>query len=168
MTVYRCKVCGYLHVGETPEKCPMCDAPGSLFSEYEVPDLKGTKTYDNLAAAFAGESQANRKYTLWRQIAEAQGVPENIIAAFDRPLAEETAHATSHAVYMGMFGDTSENLESAANGENYEKTTMYPDFAEVAEKEGFSDVAQYFRAVGRFEAQHEAGYRAAKAELDAR
>ena len=59
MKVYRCKACGYLHVGYAPEECPMCHGPQSLFSEYQVPDVSGTKTAENLAAAFAGESHAS-------------------------------------------------------------------------------------------------------------
>lgn len=165
MKVYRCKFCGYLHVGSIPDKCPMCGAPASAFSEYQVPDLSGTKTYDNLAAAFAGESQANRKYTLWRQIAEDTGASAAALAAFDRPLAEETAHATSHAAYMGLFGSNEDNFKSAADGEHYETTEMYPEFAKIAEDEGFPDVAEYFRKVGMFEAQHEAGYRKGLEEL---
>ncbi len=166
MIVYRCGVCGYLHVAEAPEKCPMCGAPQAKFAEYQVPDLKGTKTYDNLAAAFAGESQANRKYTLYQQVAVAEGHAD-AAAAFDRPMREETAHALSHAVYMGMFGATSENLEDAANGEAYEQDTMYPEFADVAEKEGFPEVAEYFRFVGKFEGIHKAGYLKAKEGLGA-
>lgn len=166
MKVYRCQGCGYLHVGYAPEKCPMCGAPKEKFVEYQVPDLKGTKTYENLAAAFAGESQANRKYTLWKSIADFEGQTE-ASAAFDRPLAEETAHALSHAVYMGMFGTTSENLGSAAEGEAYEMETMYPEFAKTAEEEGFEDLAQYFRALAHFEGMHNKGYVAAKEKLDA-
>ena len=166
MVVYRCKVCGYLHVGEAPEKCPMCGAPATAFGEYQVPNIKGTKTYDNLAAAFAGESQANRKYTLWQQIATLEGYTD-AAAAFDRPLREETAHALSHAVYMGMYGSTSENLQSAADGEAYEQDTMYPEFAAIADEEGFPEIAQYLRMVGKFEGIHKAGYLKAKEELDA-
>ena len=158
MKVYRCKVCGYLHVGtEAPEVCPMCGAKQIAFSEYTVPDISGTKTYDNLAAAFAGESQANRKYTLWQQIARAEGL-EDAAAAFDKPMAEETAHALSHAIYLGWYGDTATNLASAAAGEHEEKESMYPGFAETAEAEGFPEIAEYFRALARFEGIHEKGY----------
>ncbi len=128
MKVYRCKACGYLHVGSAPEECPMCHGPQSLFSEYEVPNVAGTKTAENLAAAFAGESQANRKYTLWQQIAKDSG-DEASAAAFDRPMAEETAHALSEAIYLGMFGDVKTNLQNAAEGERYEEENMYPEFA---------------------------------------
>lgn len=164
MKVYRCQICGYLHVGSAPETCPMCGAPSSKFEEYKVPDLKGTKTYDNLAAAFAGESQANRKYTLWKQIALDEG-NEEAAKAFDRPLREETAHALSHAIYIGLFGDTATNLGNAADGEAYEQDTMYPEFAAVAEEEGFPEIAQYLRNVAKFEGVHKNGYLKAKEQL---
>lgn len=165
MKVYRCKGCGYLHVGEAPEICPMCGAPKEFFVEYQVPDLKGTKTLENLMAAFAGESQANRRYTLFQHIARVEGAPQSAIDAFDRPLAEETAHALSHLVYAGGFGDTRANLKAAAEGEAYENETMYTDFAQIAEDEGFSDIARYFRAVGKYEGEHKDGYLKALEEM---
>ena len=166
MKMYRCKGCGYLHVGPAPESCPVCGAPASMFAEYAgTGDLTGSQTLENLKAAFAGESQANRRYTLWKRIAELEGAPASALAAFDRAAAEETAHALGHLAYMGGFGTTLENLESAAAGEDYETVTMYPDFAETAEKEGFADIAAYFRAVGRYEAEHRGEYRQAIEDL---
>jgi len=164
MKVYRCAGCGYLHVGEAPEVCPMCGAKKVAFKEYTVPDLTGTQTYDNLAAAFAGESQANRKYTLWQQIAKLEGNDE-AAKAFDRPLREETAHALSHAVYMGMFGDTAKILDDAAEGERYESEEMYPAFAKTAEEEGYPEIAAYFRALAKFEGEHMKGYQEARKAL---
>ena len=164
MKVYRCKACGYLHVGYAPEECPMCHGPKSLFSEYEVPDVAGTKTAENLAAAFAGESQANRKYTLWQQIAQVEG-NEDAAAAFNRPMAEETAHALAEAAYLGMFSDTKTNLENAAGGEEYEEKDMYPEFAKIAEEEGFPEIAHFFKMTGHFEGQHKKGYQEAAARL---
>lgn len=164
MKVYRCKACGYLHVGSAPEECPMCHGPQSLFSEYEVPNVAGTKTAENLAAAFAGESQANRKYTLWQQIAKDSG-DDASAAAFDRPLAEETAHALSEAIYLGMFGDVKTNLQNAAEGERYEEENMYPEFAKIAEEEGFPEIAHFFKMTGHFEGQHKQGYLDAAAKL---
>ncbi len=112
MEKYRCKSCGYFHVGPAPEKCPVCGAPQNFFEPYEGPgDLSGTQTLENLKAAFAGESQANRRYTLWRRIAELEGAPQSALDAFDRAAAEETAHALGHLAYMGGFGPTAENLE---------------------------------------------------------
>jgi len=165
--MYRCSSCGYLHVGPAPDPCPVCGAPVSAFSPYEGPgDLTGTKTLENLKAAFAGESQANRRYTLWRRIAELEGAPASALGAFDRAAAEETAHALGHLAYMGGFGTTAENLSAAAAGEGYETAEMYPAFADIAETEGFDEIASYFRAVGRYEGQHKAKYLAALEELD--
>lgn len=162
---YRCKGCGYFHIGPAPEHCPVCGAPRTMFVEYEGPgDLSGTKTLENLKAAFAGESQANRRYTLWTRIAELEGAHE-ARAAFERAAAEETAHALGHLAYMGGFGDTAENLAAAAEGEDYETVDMYPKMAEEAEAEGFADIAAYFRAVGRFEASHRDEYRKATESL---
>lgn len=165
MKVYRCKVCGYLHVGEAPEVCPMCQAKQVAFAEYEVPNLKGTKTFDNLSAAFAGESMANRKYTLYKRIAEQEGASDEVLKAFERPLAEETAHALSHLTYMGGFGTTEDNLKEAAEGEAYEHDHMYREFAEVAEAEGYPEIAHYFKWVGKFEDEHKKGYEDASASL---
>jgi rubrerythrin len=163
----RCSACGYLHVGPAPEFCPVCGAPITSFSKFEsLPALAGTKTLENLKAAFAGESQANRKYTLWRRIAELEGAPKSALAAFDRAAAEETAHALGHLAYMGGFGTTAENLQAASEGEGYECTEMYPDFAATAEAEGLDVIATYFRSVGRYEKQHREGYLAALAELE--
>jgi len=161
LEIVRCKACGYPHVGPAPEKCPVCGAPQSFFLPYEGPgDLTGTKTLENLMAAFAGESQANRRYTLWKRIAGLEH-DDTATAAFDHAATEETAHALGHLAYMGAFGSTAENLASAAEGEDYETVEMYPGFAAVAENEGFDDIAQYFRAVGGFERRHRDDYRAA-------
>ncbi|MHB1340687.1 MAG: ferritin family protein [Coriobacteriia bacterium] len=157
--MYRCKSCGHLHVGPAPERCPVCGAPKTSFLPYEgAPDVSGTRTHDNLKAAFAGESQANRRYTLFATIARLEG-NEAAAAAFDHAAAEETAHALGHLAYMSGFGSTAENLLAAMQGEDYETTEMYPSFAETAEIEGFPEIAQYFRAVGGYERQHREGYR---------
>ncbi len=162
----RC-VCGYLHVGPAPERCPVCGAPSTSFSKVDsLPELEGTKTLENLKAAFAGESQANRKYTLWRRVAELEGAPLSVLAAFDRAALEETAHALGHLAYMGGFGTTAENLKAAAEGEGYECEAMYPEFAETADAEGLTAVAGYFRSVGRYEKLHRQAYLAALAELE--
>ena len=150
MTIYRCKVCGYLHVGSAPEECPMCHAGQAAFSKYQPADVTGTKT--------------NRKYTLWKHIAEEAG-EKDAAAAFDRPMAEETAHALAEAVYLGMFGGVKENLESAANGEQYEEESMYPEFAKVAREEGFEDIAHFFEMTAKFEGMHKAGYQKAAEAL---
>ena len=162
---YRCKGCGYFHVGPAPEHCPVCGAPKTSFVEYEGPgDLSGTKTLENLKAAFAGESQANRMYTLFSRIAQLEGAHE-ARAAFERAGAEETAHALGHLAYMSGFGSTDENLVTAEKGEDYECQDMYPGFAEVAEEEGYPEIAFYFRAVGRFEKEHRDEYGKAREAL---
>ncbi|MBA4369955.1 MAG: rubrerythrin [Coriobacteriaceae bacterium] len=161
---YRCKSCGYFHVGPAPEHCPVCGAPKTMFAEYDGPgDLNGTKTLENLKAAFAGESQANRRYTLFARIAELEG-NHTARAAFERAAAEETAHALGHLAYMSAFGATSENLTAAATGEDYENTEMYPSFAATAEAEGYADIAYFFRSVGRFEGTHRDEYKKSGSE----
>ena len=166
VTMYRCKGCGYLHVGPAPEVCPVCGAPRSFFVEYEGPgDLTGSKTLENLKAAFAGESQANRRYTLWSRIAELEGAPA-AAEAFDTAAFEETAHALGHLAYIAGATSTADNLRAATEGEGYECREMYPGFAEEAEAEGFTDLAHYFRRVGSYEAQHRAAYEKALADLE--
>ena len=165
--MYRCKGCGYLHVGPAPDFCPVCGAPSTAFTLYEGPgDLSGSQTLENLKAAFAGESQANRRYTLWKRVAEIEGAPASAIGAFNRAAVEETAHALGHLAYMGGFGTTAQNLAAAAEGEGYETAEMYPSFAATAEEEGHPEIASYFRAVGRYEGGHKAAYLAALEELD--
>lgn len=163
---YRCKGCGYFHVGPAPDTCPVCGASKSMFVEFDGPgDLTGSKTLENLKAAFAGESQANRMYTLFRRIAELEGAPQAVLDAFDRAAFEETAHALGHLAYMGEFGTTADNLATAASGEDYECSDMYPGFAETAEAEGHPEIAFFFRSVGRFEKEHRDDYRQALEEL---
>lgn len=161
MERYRCKSCGYFHIGPAPEHCPVCGAPRTSFAEYAGPgDLAGTKTFENLKAAFAGESRANRSYTLWARIARLEGA-NDAAATFERAAAEETAHALGQLAYMGGYGSTKANLEAAAAGEDYENAEMYPAFADEAEAEGFPEIAYYFRSVARFEGAHRDAYRAA-------
>lgn len=158
METYRCKACGYFHVGPAPERCPVCGAPQSFFLPYAGPgDLAGSRTLDNLEAAFAGESQANRRYRLWSRVATLEAQPA-AAEAFDAAGAEETAHAMGHLAYMGGFGSTRDNLEAAIEGEGYEFREMYPKFADEAEAEGHDDIARFFRALGGFEDKHRAAY----------
>jgi len=165
--MHRCKGCGYLHVGPAPEHCPVCGASQTAFVAYEGPgDLTGTKTLDNLKEAFAGESQANRRYTLFLRIAQLEGAPASALDAFSRAAEEETAHALGHLAYMSGFGTTAENLVVAAQGEESEAAHMYPSFADTAESEGYPEIAQYFRSVGRYENEHRAAYAEALKELE--
>jgi rubrerythrin len=167
VATYRCSNCGYFHVGPAPETCPVCGASQSAFKAYEGPgDLTGTKTLDNLKAAFAGESQANRRYTLWKRIAELEGAPQSAVGAFDRAAAEETAHALGHLAYIAGATQTAANLKAAAEGETFESVNMYPGFAKIAEAEDLHDIAFYFRRVGEFEDEHRAAYADALRELE--
>lgn len=167
MEKYRCSSCGYFHIGPAPETCPVCGAAKQSFSPYEGPgDLSGSQTLENLKAAFAGESQANRRYTLWKRIAELADAPASAAQAFQRASEEETAHALGHLAYIGGYGATIENLRAAAEGEDNEASDMYPRFAAIAEQEGFDDIAYYFRNVGRYEAEHREDYRSAIEDIE--
>jgi rubrerythrin len=132
--------------------------------------LKGTQTEKNLLAAFAGESQARNRYTYFASQAKKEGY-EQIRAIFLETADNEKEHAKrlfkfleggeveiTAAYPAGVIGTTKENLKEAAAGENYEHTTMYPEFARVAEEEGFSDIACVLRAIAVAEKQHEKRY----------
>ncbi len=123
----------------------------------EPKDLKGTQTEKNLQTAFAGESQARNKYTYFASVAKKEGY-EQIAAIFLETAENEKEHAKLWFKYLDGIGTTAENLKTAASGENYEYTDMYKEFAEVAEKEGFKDLAYKFRAVGEIERHHEQRY----------
>lgn len=120
---------------------------------------KGTKTEKNLETAFAGESQARNKYTYFASVAKKEGF-EQISALFLKTADNEKEHAKMWLKELQGIGNTAENLAEASNGENYEWTDMYEDFAKTAEKEGFPELAEKFRAVGEIEKRHEERYRA--------
>ena len=132
-------------------------------------ELAKSKTIENLRAAFAGESQANRRYTYFSRRADEEGYPE--IAALFRSVADgETAHALRHFDYMKAVGDPVTNvpvtdvkgmLESAVKGETYEHTTMYPQFAETARREGFEEIARWFETLAKAERAHAGKYQEA-------
>jgi rubrerythrin len=125
-------------------------------------DLKGTKTHDNLKEAFAGESQANRRYLYFAQKADVEGYPD--VAALFRSVAEgETGHAFGHFDFLATAGDpvtdvpvgsTSDNLKSAIAGETYEYTEMYPGFAKTARDEGFVEIGEWLETLARAEKSH--------------
>lgn len=132
--------------------------------------LKGTQTEQNLLKAFAGESQARTRYTFFASVAKKEGY-EQIAAVFMETAEQEKEHAkrffkfleggdvTITATYpAGKIGTTQENLLAAAKGENEEWDVLYPDFAKVAEEEGFPAVAAAFRAISTVEAEHERRY----------
>ena len=122
-------------------------------------NLKGTKTEANLQTAFAGESQARNKYTFYASKAKKEGY-EQISALFQKTADNEKEHAKMWFKELQGIGDTAQNLLHAAEGENYEWTDMYDDFARTAEAEGFPELANKFRMVGEIEKHHEERYRA--------
>ncbi len=125
-------------------------------------DLKGSKTAENLAAAFAGESQANRRYLYFAAKADVEGAPD--VAAVFRATAEgETGHAHGHLEYLEQvgdpatgqeFGSTEANLKSAIEGETHEYTDMYPGMAKTARDEGFDEIADWFETLAKAERSH--------------
>lgn len=119
----------------------------------------GTQTEKNLEAAFAGESQARNKYTYFASVAKKQGF-EQITDLFLKTADNEKEHAKMWFKELNGIGDTAENLLAAAEGENYEWTDMYEDFAKTAEEEGFTELAHKFRLVAAIEKHHEERYRA--------
>jgi rubrerythrin len=124
--------------------------------------LKGTKTHQNLKDAFAGESQANRRYLYFAKVADVEGRPD--IAGLFRDTAEgETGHAHGHLDWLKQVGDpatgepigsTDLNLKASIAGETYEYTEMYPGFAKTAREEGFSEIAEWFETLARAERSH--------------
>ena len=120
-------------------------------------ELKGSKTEQNLRAAFAGESQARNKYTYFASVAKKEGY-EQIAAIFTQTAENEKEHAKLWFKELGELGDTAANLKAAAEGENYEWTEMYESFARDAEEEGFTALAYKFRAVAKIERSHEERY----------
>lgn len=119
----------------------------------------GTKTEENLRAAFSGESEARNKYTYFASVAKKQGF-EQIAALFLKTADNEKEHAKLWFKELNGIGDTAENLVSAAEGENYEWTDMYAGFAKTADEEGFPELAARFRLVAEIERHHEERYRA--------
>ncbi len=124
-------------------------------------ELKGSQTEKNLMAAFAGESQARNKYSYYASKAKKDGY-EQIAAIFEETANNEKEHAKMwfKLLHSGAVPGTIENLKDAAAGENYEWTEMYKDFAKVAKKEGFVEIAKMFEGVAKIEAEHEARYNA--------
>ena len=119
----------------------------------------GTQTEKNLQTAFAGESQARNKYTYFASVAKKEGY-EQISAIFQKTADNEKEHAKMWFKELEGIGNTDANLKAAAEGENYEWTDMYKEFAETAEKEGFKELAAKFRLVAEIEKHHEERYRA--------
>ncbi|HJV23632.1 MAG TPA: rubrerythrin family protein [Holophagaceae bacterium] len=134
-----------------------------------------SKTHQNLKAAFAGESQANRRYTWMAQVADKEGLPE-VASLFRHSADGETGHALKHLMLLaaqagdpatGMpLGDSKTNLKSAVAGETYEYTDMYPDFARVAREEGFTEIAAWFETLAKVERFHAGRFQEALDKLE--
>jgi rubrerythrin len=124
--------------------------------------LKGTKSFENLKGAFAGESQANRRYLYFARVADIEGYPD--VGGLFRDTSEaETGHAFGHLDFLKEVGDpvtgvpigtTEKNLKSAVEGETYEYTEMYPGFAKTAREEGLSELAEWFETLSKAEKSH--------------
>ena len=137
--------------------------------------LANTKTFDNLKAAFAGESQANRRYLYFAQKADIEGY--NDVATVFRSTAEgETGHAHGHLEFMEAVGDpatgekiggTADNLRSAIAGETHEYTDMYPSMAREAREEGFHEIADWFETLAKAEKSHAGRFQKALDNLEA-
>jgi len=141
-------------------------------------EFNGSKTEKNLLAAFAGESQARTRYSFFASAAKKEGY-EQIAAIFDETSENEKEHAKLFFKHLkggvveitasypaGIIGPTAENLKAAADGEKLEWGKLYPGFAEIAEQEGFMDVAKTFRSVAKVEAYHERRYRKLIANIE--
>ena len=125
----------------------------------------GTQTEKNLEAAFAGESQARNKYTYFASVAKKEGY-EQISSLFLKTADNEKEHAKMWFKELEGIGSTAQNLEEAANGENFEWTDMYQTFAKEAREEGFEDIAALFEGVAAIEKEHEERYRKLLANIE--
>ena len=141
-------------------------------------ELKGSETEKNLLKAFAGESQARNRYTYFASKAKKEGY-EQISFIFEETANQEKEHAKRLFKFLqggeleitagfpaGVIGTTLENLKAAAEGENYEYTQMYPEFAKKADEEGFHEIAEVFRAIAVAEKQHEKRYLALASNIE--
>ncbi len=157
MALKKCLTCSELFELEEGKEavCPKCKATGDKI--VKATKYTGTQTEINLQTAFAGESQARNKYTYFASVAKKEGF-EQMSALFLKTADNEKEHAKMWFKELGELGKTEENLVAAAAGENYEWTDMYAGFAETAEKEGFTELAEKFRQVALIEKAHEERY----------
>ncbi len=173
MKTYKCLVCGEVFTVEDGAEavCPLCGVSGDKLELVEETKggsnpYAGTQTEKNLQAAFAGESQARNKYTYFASKAKKEGY-EQIAALFLQTADNEKEHAKLWFKELNGIGTTAENLAAAADGENFEWTDMYVDFAKTAEEEGFKELAEKFRGVAAIEKKHEERYRALLKNVEA-
>ena len=139
-----------------------------------MPELRDTKTHENLKEAFAGESQANRRYTYFARQADIEGYPD--VGGLFRDTAEaETGHAHGHLDFLKAvadpatdmpIGDTEKNLASAVEGETYEYTQMYPGMSRTARDEGFEEISEWMETLARTERSHANRFQKGLDELD--
>ncbi len=134
----------------------------------------GSKTHENLKAAFAGESQANRRYLYFAKVADVEGQPD-IAGLFKDTADGETGHAHGHLDYLKQVGDpatglpignTEKNLKAAVHGETYEYETMYPGMAKQAREEGFTEIAEWFETLAKAEKSHAGRFKKALDTLE--
>ena len=171
MKNYKCDLCG-MEIETAQDFTPVC--PNCQNSEYVIrmaenmPQNRysGTQTENNLRSAFAAESQAWGKYEFYAAQAKTDGY-EQIADVFNITASNEKAHANMWFREMNGTGNTNANLLSAADGENYEWTDMYANFAETADREGFHDLAQKFRGVADIEHRHEDRFRSLISDIEA-
>jgi rubrerythrin len=139
-----------------------------------MPKLQDTKTHHNLKEAFAGESQANRRYLYFAKVADVEGYPE-VAGLFKDTADGETGHAHGHLDFLKQagdpatglpIGDTLKNLKSAVAGETYEYETMYPGMAKTARQEGFEEIAEWFETLAKAEKSHAGRFEKAAKTLD--
>lgn len=128
-------------------------------------ELKGTKTFENLQTAFAGEAQARTKYDYYAKKAKDDGYVQ-VANFFEETSRNEKEHAKLWFKYFHGIGETTENLADAAAGEHYEWTDMYKNFADTARAEGFEEIAKQMENVAKVEAEHEKRYKALKANIE--
>ena len=136
--------------------------------------LQGTKTHQNLKDAFAGESQANRRYLYFAKVADVEGYPE-VAGLFKDTADGETGHAHGHLDFLKQVGDpatglpiggTEKNLKAAVHGETYEYETMYPGMARQARDEGYDEIAEWFETLAKAEKSHAGRFKKALDALD--
>ncbi len=155
------------------------DVVYNLINKTKAMSIKGTKTEQNLLKSFAGESQARSRYTFFASVAKKEGY-EQIAGVFMETAEQEKEHAKKFFKYLeggmveitasypaGVIATTAENLAAAAAGENEEWAELYPEFAKIADEEGFPQIANTFRQIAKVEAEHEARYRTLLGRVEA-
>jgi len=157
--MWKCPICGFNGEGNAPENCPKCKR---TINKVEL----SPETKTNLAAAFAGESQARNKYTFFAQVARNEGWIE-VAEAFEEAAFNEEQHAKLLFKLLQGIGDTKANLKAAIAGEDHEYKSMYPEFAQVARELGDLNAARYCEEVGKVEAHHSARFQELLNQLEA-